>query len=205
MKKIYKILILLGLLGLIFLAKARLGPSKTIVIDAGHGGKDPGTIGAGGSYEKDINLRLARTLSKKLRFRGYRVIMTRTMDEYVDNELRARLANEAGADLVLSLHCNALENNTTTRGLQVLYYPSGNNQELAGTMMEALLDRTGAQSRGLVAREGLILLNQTRMPSLIIEAGFLTNREEEVLLASRDYQSLLADGIVQGLENIFAN
>ena len=173
MKKIYKILILLGLLGLIFLAKARLGPSKTIVIDAGHGGKDPGTIGAGGSYEKDINLRLARTLSKKLRFRGYRVIMTRTRDEYVDNELRARLANEAGADLVLSLHCNALENNTTTRGL--------------------------------VAREGLILLNQTRMPSLIIEAGFLTNREEEVLLASRDYQSLLADGIVQGLENIFAN
>ncbi len=84
-----------------------LRPVRTIVLDPGHGGRDPGAIGVGGLEEKDVTLRLARELRKRLQRRGFRVVLTRDSDRTLDLEERTALAEGAGGDLFVSLHCNA--------------------------------------------------------------------------------------------------
>lgn len=184
---------------------------KVIVIDAGHGGKDPGTIGFSGNYEKDINLEISKKLKEKLKSSGYKVILTRDVDEYVDNLLRAKLSNKKRARVFISIHGNAMENNNSTNGIQVLYYPSKgstigdlNNTELAQIMMNSLINGTGANDKGIVEREDLIVLNQTKMPAIIIECGFLSNENEEKLLLTEDYQNKIVDSIIDGLEEYFS-
>lgn len=184
---------------------------KVIVIDAGHGGKDPGTIGFNGNYEKDINLEISKKLKEKLKPNGYKVILTRDSDKYVDNLLRAKLANKRRARIFISIHGNAMENNNSTNGIQVLYYPNRestigdlNNDELAQIMMSSLVKGTGANDKGIIEREDLIVLNQTKMPALIIECGFLSNENEEKLLLTDDYQNKMVDSIIDGLEEYFS-
>ncbi|MFD2114230.1 N-acetylmuramoyl-L-alanine amidase [Paenibacillus yanchengensis] len=184
---------------------------KVIVIDAGHGGKDPGTIGFSGQYEKEMNLAISKKLMKKLKKEGYKVYLTRDNDEYVDNMLRAKLANDKKARVFVSIHGNAVENNDTANGVQVLYFPSrkssiGNvsNDKLAQTMMRTITKATGASDRGIVEREDLIVLNQTKMPAIIVEAGFLTNEAEEKRLFTDAYQNKVVDGIVEGLKAYFS-
>lgn len=184
---------------------------KVIVIDAGHGGKDPGTIGFSGNYEKDINLDISKKLKEKLKSNGYKVILTRDNDEYVDNLLRAKLANKKRARVFISIHGNAMENNSSTNGVQVLFYPNRestigdlNNNELAQIMMNSLINGTGANDKGIIEREDLIVLNQTKMPAIIIECAFLSNENEEKLLLTDDYQDKIVDSIIDGLEEYFS-
>lgn len=184
---------------------------KVIVIDGGHGGKDPGTIGFSGNYEKNINLEVSKKLKKKLKSNGYKVILTRDSDEYVDNLVRAKLANKKKARVFISIHGNAMENNNSTNGIQVLYYPNRestigdlNNNELAQIMMKSLINGTGANDKGIIEREDLIVLNQTKMPAIIIECGFLSNEKEEKLLLTDDYQNKMVDSIIDGLEEYFS-
>lgn len=184
---------------------------KVIVIDAGHGGKDPGTIGFSGSYEKDINMEIAKKLKEKLKSKGYKVILTRDSDEYVENHLRAEIANKKRARVFISIHGNAMENNSSVDGIQVLYYPNRestigdlNNNELAQIVMSSLVNGTGARDKGIIERENLIVLNQTKMPAILIECGFLSNEKEEKLLLTVDYQNKVADSIVHGLEEYFS-
>lgn len=180
---------------------------KIIVIDAGHGGKDPGTIGFRGSYEKDINLQVTQKLEKGLKDKGYRVVLTRDNDVYVDNMERAALANKKRAKVFISIHGNALENNHATNGIQVLYHPNRessvrdlDNKGLAEIVMDTLLKTTGAANRGVIEREDLIVLNQAQMPAIIIECGFLSNENEEALLQTDAYQQKIVDGVVEALE-----
>lgn len=184
---------------------------KVIVIDAGHGGKDPGTTGVSGNYEKDINLQISKKLAKKLKLGGYKIILTRDNDEYVDNLSRVELANKKRARVFISIHGNAMEDNNSINGVQVLYYPNRestigdlNNNELAQIVMDSLIDGTGAKDRGIIEREDLIVLNQTKMPAILIEYGFLSNEKEEKLLLSDDYQNSVVDSIVNGLERYFS-
>ncbi len=93
---------------------------RTVVIDPGHGGKDPGATGIGGIREKDVNLKLARLLAKRLRARSFRVVMTRTEDRYLDLEERTAVAESARGDLFISLHANASENKAL-RGIEIYY------------------------------------------------------------------------------------
>lgn len=183
---------------------------NVIVVDAGHGGSDPGTIGFSGSYEKDINLVIARKLKEKLDLNGYKVILTRDSDEYVDNMLRAKVANKKRARVFISIHANAMENNNSTNGVQVLYYPNRestigdlNNNDFARIIMDSLLNGTSAVDKGIVEREELIVLNQTKMPAVIVETGFLSNQKEEKLLLTDEYQNKIVDSIVKGLEIYF--
>ena len=211
------LVILLGLF--IFIALRRIpfldfnfkSLEKVIVIDAGHGGNDPGTIGFSGNYEKDINLEISKKLKEKLKADGYKVILTRDNDEYVDNLVRAKLANKKRARVFISIHGNAMENNNSTNGIQVLYYPNRestigdlNNNELAQIMMDSLINGTGANNKGIIEREDLIVLNQTKMPAIIVECGFLSNENEERLLLTDDYQNKVADSIIDGLEEYFS-
>lgn len=197
--------------GILFLGFNFKSLEKVIVIDGGHGGKDPGTIGFSGNYEKNINLEVSKKLKKKLKSNGYKVILTRDSDEYVDNLVRAKLANKKKARVFISIHGNAMENNNSTNGIQVLYYPNRestigdlNNNELAQIMMKSLINGTGANDKGIIEREDLIVLNQTKMPAIIIECGFLSNEKEEKLLLTDDYQNKMVDSIIDGLEEYFS-
>jgi len=197
--------------GILFFVGNFKSLEKVIVIDAGHGGKDPGTIGFGGNYEKDINLEISKKLAEKLKSKRYKVILTRDSDEYVDNLSRAELANKRKARVFVSIHGNAIENNNSTNGMQVLYYPDRestigdlNNNELARILMDSLINGTGAIDKGIIEREDLIVLNQTKMPAVLIEYGFLSNENEEKLLLTDDYQNKVVDSIVNGLEEYFS-
>ncbi len=178
------------------------GTSNIIVIDPGHGGYDPGTIGINGSYEKDINLDISKKLYERLKSMDYKVLLTRNVDEYVDNRDRARFANRKRARVFISIHCNSIEDNSNTNGAQVLYFPnreSNANETLAQMILDQILISTGANNKGIVEREDLIVLNQTKMPAIIVECGFLSNGNEANLLTEDEYQNKIVDGIVEGL------
>src|SRR5699024_10031556 len=205
------LIILITLRRIAFLSLNFKSSEKVIVIDAGHGGKDPGTTGFSGNYEKDINLEISKKLKEKLRSNGYKVILTRDSDEYVDNLLRAKLANKKRAKVFIIIYGNVMENNNSTNGIQVLYYPNRestvgdlNNNELAQIMMNSLINRTGANDKGIIEREDLIVLNQTKMPAVIIECGFLSNENEEKLLLTDDYKNKIVDSIIDELEEYFS-
>lgn len=205
-RKMRNIFLLIILIFILFKTFQRT--SNTIVIDPGHGGHDPGTIGINNCFEKDINLQISKKLSKKLKFKGHKVILTRNTDEYIDNNERANLANRKRAKIFISVHCNAMEDNSDTNGVQVLYYPNGeinikdsDNQLLAQIILDNVLGNTGAVNKGIVERKDLIVLNQTKMPAIIVEAGFLSNLNEANLLATDEYQNKIVDGIVNGLGN----
>jgi len=102
-------------------------PIQTVVIDAGHGGKDPGAIGVGGLREKDVNLRLARLLARRLEARSFRVVMTRADDRFVDLEERTVIAESADGDLFVSVHANA-SHNKRLRGIEIYYLNAGHKR-----------------------------------------------------------------------------
>ncbi|MDR7855041.1 N-acetylmuramoyl-L-alanine amidase [Tissierella sp.] len=186
------------------------GRNKVIVIDPGHGGIDSGAVSINERYEKDINLDISKKLYERLRLIGYKVILTRDTDEYVDNKERANLANKKAARIFLSIHCNSLENSNSTNGIQVLYYPyresnidDPQNEILAQNVLEKMLLNTGVDNKGIVAREDLLVLNQTNMPAIIVECGFLSNTNEANLLLTDEYQDKIVDGIVDGLDKYF--
>lgn len=189
-----------------YLIRRILGTSNIIVIDPGHGGHDPGTIGINGSYEKDINLDISKKLYERLKFMDYKVLLTRNVDEYVDNRDRARFANRKRARVFISIHCNSIEDNSSTNGVQVLYFPNResnvndpDNETLAQMILDQILISTGADNKEIVEREDLIVLNQTKMPAIIVECGFLSNENEANLLTEDEYQNKIVDGIVEGL------
>jgi len=201
------LVILIIIKGIPFIDRNFKSSKRVIVVDPGHGGKDPGTIGFSGNYEKEVNLEISKKLKKKLKSNGYKVILTRDSDEYVDNLLRAKTANKKRARVFISIHCNSMENNSSVDGVQVLYYPNRestigdlNNNELAQIMMNSMVNGTGAKDKGIIERKNLIVLNQTKMPAIIIECGFLSNKNEEKLLLTEDYQNKIVDSIIDGLE-----
>ncbi|MCQ4924278.1 N-acetylmuramoyl-L-alanine amidase [Tissierella carlieri] len=194
-----------------FLKGDFISSKKVIVIDPGHGGKDSGTISVNNHYEKDINLEIAKKLHEKLMSMDYKVILTRETDEFVDNNYRADMANEKKARIFVSIHGNAIENNNSINGIQVLYYPNrrstindSNNDVLAQIMLDELVKGTGATDKGIIGREDLIVLNQTKMPAIIVEYGFLSNENEEKLLLNDSYQDKVVASIVNGLEYYFS-
>lgn len=201
-------IILKILQGRSFLMGRIFGKGNIIVVDPGHGGEDSGTVGINNSFEKNINLDISKKLYKKLRSKGYKVVLTRDIDEYVDNNQRANLANKKKARVFISIHCNSLKNNNNTNGVQVLYYPNRQNKGddpgnelLAQIILDKILESTGANNKGIVGRKDLIVLNQTNMPAIIVECGFLSNKNEANLLGTDEYQNKIVDGIIYGLEN----
>ena len=102
-------------------------PIRKVVVDPGHGGRDPGAIGVGGVREKDVNLRLSKLLARRLRARSFKVVMTREKDRYVDLEERTVIAESAGGDLFVSIHANAARNRSL-RGVEVYYLDAGHRR-----------------------------------------------------------------------------
>ncbi|WP_321370815.1 N-acetylmuramoyl-L-alanine amidase [uncultured Desulfuromusa sp.] len=215
---------------------------RLVVVDAGHGGRDPGAIGPNNTYEKDVTLAMAKVLAKRLRQQlGVKVLLTRSDDRYLKLRERTEYANQVGADLFISLHANATANGKAS-GIETYFLNLSKNNQAAevaarenGTSLqevgnlEAILfdlmanakinesSRLAAEvQQSLVSglrshysrvkdhgvKQGPfhVLLGAT-MPSVLIEAGFISNSRDEKRLASANYQKHVASAIVAGVES----
>ena len=218
-----------------------------IVIDAGHGGKDPGRPNKSGIKEKDIVLKIALDLGKKLENSGNEVIYTRDKDIFLTLRQRAKIANDVDADLFISIHCNAFHDSsvhgseTFVYGLHVsdanfnvakkeneitflddhyqddqeTYSPTSTESLIGTTLMqEEYLDQSillasfvqnnftknlKIRNRG-VKQSGFWVLHNTYMPSILIEAGFMTNPKEGAYLNSKKGQIDISNSIYDAIE-----
>jgi N-acetylmuramoyl-L-alanine amidase CwlD len=188
---------------------------KIIVIDPGHGGNDSGAIGPTGVMEKAVTLNVALELRKLLIAEGAEVIMTRETDKTVSykgaaasdiEELGARceIANRAGADIFISIHADSFTR-PEARGTTGYYYSkstSGRGQKLADCIRRNLVEQLGTPSRGTQPCN-FYVVRHTDMPATLIELGFISNRDEEKLLDSKEGVQRAAQGILDGIEDYF--
>lgn len=172
--------------------------SGMVVIDPGHGGQDPGAQSVLGYWEKDINLKISRKLIVYLEQAGVTVYPTRTGDTYPTLEERADLANRVNANLFVSIHCDS-NGNRVHKGFTIYIARSaGSGSKKAGRLFESKLSDQGISSKGLRKADYRVLV-QTKCPAVLVECGFMSNREEAALLMSPWYQDKLARTIADGI------
>lgn len=183
----------------------------TVVIDAGHGGIDPGKVGINDALEKDINLSIAMKLKSYLEQQDIKVIMTRETDmglyEESDSnkkvrDMKNRLAimEEIKPELVISIHQNSYPEESVS-GMQVFYYEtSTEGKALAEIMQQTMIKSLKPQKeRTAKANDTYYLLKKTTVPIVIVECGFLSNRTEAEMLVSSEYQEKMAWAIHMGV------
>ena len=175
-------------------AKKPLYSKVLVAIDAGHGGSDGGAC-ANGIREENINLAVALKVNKKLRAYGFKTIMTRSKDTNVSINNRWKKANNSKADLFVSIHSNGASNKSAY-GIETLYRQS---KTFAQLLQNNIISTTKAKSRGLKKRTNLGVINYSKMPTALVELGFVTNAKEAKNLNSNSYQEKLANGIVKGI------
>ena len=182
---------------------------KILVLDAGHGLNDPGTNGHG-MVEKDVNLDiLLRTQALFEANSDIKVYVTRDDDSYPTNVSRAQMANET-ADLFVSIHQNAATS-TSANGIEVLYMnhasDTGNgrltSQIAAQFMQNYMVSATGLSDRGIKIRSDLIVLNQTKVPAILIECGFLSNDTDAAALSQSATRDAIANAIYSAVTDMF--
>ena len=172
-----------------------------IVVDAGHGGSNPGAVYQG-RRESDDALRLAMAVVKILESNGYDVTYTRTSDVTQSVGQKAAIANEEGADLFVSIHRNAGEYPGQYSGVQTLIYDDSGIKKQMAENIDANLEALGFRNAGVSIRPNLVVLNSTQMPALLVEAGFIDSDTDNRLFDSR-FQAMaqaIADGIMETLE-----
>lgn len=170
---------------------------KTVVIDAGHGDQDPGAIGVTGKREKDFNLSLALKIEQLLKKEpGIKIIMTRDDDNFLKLSERVSLANNAKADLFLSIHANS--GPAAATGSET-YYNRANSKTLANTVHKYLVQAAGLKDRG-VKTGNFAVIRDTTMPAILLEVGFLTNKNDEAALFNETFQNRVAEGVVKGMK-----
>ena len=171
---------------------------RTIVIDAGHGGKDPGAISSYGYEEKIVNLDVALQIAQILKDKGLRVIMTRNNDKFIELEERAAIANRNRADIFISIHSDSSAK-SSTNGFTVYVERSSSS---ASTNLADAIDRrmaqTGISSNG-VRKADYRVLTHTGCPAVLIELGYLSNYWEAKQLKNKDIQKKLAYAITDGI------
>ena len=171
------------------------------VVDAGHGGSNPGAVYQG-RRESDDALRLAMAVGKILEANGYDVTYTRTSDVTQSLGQKAAIANEEGADLFVSIHRNAGEYPGQYSGIQTLIYDDSGIKKQMAENIDANLEALGFRNAGISIRPNLVVLNSTQMPALLVEAGFIDSDTDNRLFDSR-FQAMaqaIADGIMETLE-----
>src|SRR5213596_520137 len=203
------------------------GKVETVVLDPGHGGHDKGALSRYGS-EKDFALDVARTLRPLLQAKGLRVIMTREGDYFVPLEVRAQIANAARNSIFVSIHFNATNDDPNATGFEIFSFtprgaPSTSDNWLTPTALSMQAgSEVDAQSMALSAciyhsllghipefdrgikRARFAVLRLTRVPAVLVEGGFLTERGESQLIAKKDWRVKLAQAIGAGVENYVA-
>ena len=187
------------------------GEKKTVVVDPGHGGMDPGKIGINDVEEKEINLEISLMLRDKLEKQGIQVVMTRETDQGLydedssnkkvqDLQRRVELIHEEQPVCVVSIHQNSYPD-ASVKGAQVFYYEdSTEGKKLAEELQNALIAQVDPENhRQEKGNTTYYLLERTDVPLVICECGFLSNPEEAELLTDQAYQETLTDAIVSGI------
>ena len=185
---------------------------KTITLDPGHGGSDTGAIGPSGFTEKEATLAITQDLAAILHNSGANVIMTRNtdVDVYGPNasgvdELQARVdvGNNAGADIFVSIHCNAFSS-PSANGTETFYYGgSYQGHRLATFIQNEMIAQTGLRNRG-VSTANFYVLKHSDMPAVLVETAFITNYNEEALLKDANWQMQEAGAIARGISAYFS-
>ena len=173
----------------------------SIMLDAGHGGHDPGAV-YNGRQEKDDALALTLAVGEILQDRGIDVEYTRTTDVYESPYQKAMEANNAGVDFFISIHRNSYPVDNTVSGVESLVYDlSGLKVEMAENINEQL-EAVGFVNLGVKARPGLVVLRRTKMPAVLVEAGFINSDTDNMLFDSNfdDIALAIADGILDTLQ-----
>ncbi len=174
------------------------GETFVIALDPGHGGEDLG-MSSGEVLEKDVDLKICSKLKIMLESQGYQVVMTREDDTRVAAADRVSLINESGADLLVSVHCNYSESDSELAGA-VSGWKDGDKKSrtLAENVQAKLVEESGAADLGAVSGDYTIL-NETTMPGVLIQPGYLSNPEEAEKLSDDLYQNDVAKGIAYGI------
>lgn len=177
-----------------------------IVLDPGHGNFDLGTHNEH-CEEKVLSLNTALYVKAELVKKGYRVVMTRSRDEFVPLKKRAQIANDLKSQVLVSIHYNAAMNKQA-HGIEIFYpkqakpWKQKRSKLLAQTILRKMLVNTGANSRGI--KEGnFCVIRESNMPSVLVECGFITNEKECKKMIQPQYQKTLALSIAQGLDEYF--
>jgi N-acetylmuramoyl-L-alanine amidase len=176
---------------------------KILVLDAGHGGVDPGTCGGQGTREKDFTLDMVFRLKELLEDAGAYVLLTRSDDSYIGLFERPLMANFHKADLFISIHCNSYTNDRNIRGVEVYYWPHASEPKNAGkTLAEQvltyLIQGTKMENRGVRTNNYAVLV-ETQMPGILVELGYLSNYAEETLLNQPEFKEKASQSIFQGI------
>ena len=181
---------------------------QLVVIDAGHGGYDPGAVGLSGRNEKEFNLDIAIKLKERLtQEHGFRVYLTRDDDYFVDLYERAELANALNATLFVSIHANASDINPEANGIETLYFPSDadivtdvfTSYNFAEMMQKKLVARLQTTDRGIVQRPNLVVLRKTNMPAILVETAFVTNKNDLLNLSRSAFRKSIANAIGESI------
>lgn len=186
---------------------------KTIYLDAGHGGKDPGAI-YDNVYEKDINLDIVKKLQFELEKMGAVVLLTRDDDydlasidakkrKQSDLLKRANLINESKCDMYISIHLNAYSS-TKWSGLQIFYDDINPNNKILAEIMNETLKSNLKTVREIKRENGYFMYHKINVPGILIESGFITNSNDRYKLKDSNYQVILARNIVLGVINYFS-
>src|SRR6059058_5515877 len=196
------------------------GSFAVVVLDPGHGGQDSGAM-CGGVLEKDLTLDVARRIDRLLNSEGIATLMTRVGDTYVSLADRAAFANRVRNCIFVSIHFNE-DNQPVASGVETYYAghqitagsllaswlpflwrplsdsPNPESQNLAGLIQASLVARTRSVDRGTQARQFFVIANVTS-PAVLIEGGFLTNKEDISKLATEDYRNQIAAAVADGI------
>ncbi|WP_163537994.1 N-acetylmuramoyl-L-alanine amidase [Gracilibacillus sp. YIM 98692] len=171
-----------------------------IVLDPGHGGKDPGAIGIGGVYEKDLIMEVVDDIASKLRQAGATVLLTRSNDAYVEHQARVQVSEAYQTHAFISLHFNA-DPLSTIHGISTHFY-GDDNRNLAYTLQNALAQNVNLHSRGVMNDSFYVLRNNSK-PSVLLEMGYITNMNDLLTIRTANYRQQLAKGITKGLIDYF--
>lgn len=177
--------------------------NKSIVIDAGHGGRDTGAIGASGTYEKHFTYKTMNELKQELKVLGANVVVTRGKNEFVSLASRTTLSNFKKTDAFISIHYNSFPQLPSVTGISAYYYHD-QYQNLARYVLEEVSKETGARNRGSKFADYYVIRQNFR-PAILLELGFISNPEKEQLLQTNAYQKKIVTGIVNGLNHYFRN
>lgn len=212
-EKIKWIGVLLFLIALIYgghqlsivVASNILQEEKVVVIDAGHGGDDPGKIGINDALEKEINLQIAKDIKKYLEEAGITVIMTREDENSLSNnktedlQKRVKIIDESKAEIAVSIHQNSFSSEAE-KGAQVFYYSESEEGEKLAQILQNHLKMLDPENRREIKENNTyFLLKRTKIPTVIVECGFLSNWEEAEKLADAEYQKEIAQVISEGI------
>lgn len=190
---------------------------NVIIIDPGHGGRDPGASGKNETVEKHINLQISKKLKDIFEKNNYKVILTRDSDVLLCNDNdknkkasdvknRVKLIENSNPDLVISIHLNTFPQ-SKYYGSQVFYTKENNENKIIGEKVQKQLKEKVDITNNRIAKQidTVLLLNKLKMPTVLVECGFLSNEKEEELLKSESHQQKIVDAIFSSIDEYFNN